>query len=173
MITIESPNMALNDSRISRTYQMDNTWPVQTTDTKDHIINWVAAVAGGGKLKNLVLNCHGNAGFMQMGAGFARSDTDLFAGWRGLVDKIWITGCRVGFINSAGGNDDGNLFCSAIAKAAGCYLVVSTETQWFIGNTLYPKGKIDSFEGLVLSYGPGGDVTWSHRYSSNWADNKE
>jgi hypothetical protein len=30
-----------------------------------------------------------------------------------------------------------------------------------------------TFEGLLLSYGPRGDVTWSHRYSSDWRDNQE
>jgi len=34
-------------------------------------------------------------------------------------------------------------------------------------------GKIDSFEGLVLSYCPNGDVTWSHRYPSSWKANRE
>lgn len=176
MFTIEQPSMALNDrvgvphSRIN----MWNTWDVPQNDTREHIISWVATVARGatgGKLKHLVINCHGNAGFVGIGQGFSRSHTGLFTAWAGLVEKIWFVACLVARIQTAGGSSDGNIFCSDIAKNANCYVVAPTEEQRNRGG--YTLGQMPTYEGLVLSYGPQGNVTWSHRYSSEWSSNRE
>ena len=61
------------------------------------------------------------------------------------------------------------MFCCEIAKAAECYVVASTELQVIGVNRVLPYGHLDTYEGLVLSYGPGGNVTWSHRYPSTYA----
>jgi hypothetical protein len=50
-----------------------------------------------------------------------------------------------------------------------CYVVAPTEIQTEAVVTV-PFGMMTSFEGLVLSYGPQGDVTWSHRNPSTWID---
>jgi len=171
MITLESPHMGLNDPRAPATVRMWNTWSIRKTETRNHIINWVAAVARGapgGKLKNVVFSCHGNAGFLQMGEGFDRAHTAVFRGWRGLVDKIWFRACLVARIRTPGAAGDGNLFCSEVASAAQCYVVASTELQTEVSGRVLPYGQLDTFEGLVLSYGPGGNVTWSHRYPSTY-----
>jgi hypothetical protein len=60
------------------------------------------------------------------------------------------------------------MFCSEIAKAAQCYVVASTELQVIGSNRTLPYGCLDTYEGLVLSYGPDGSVTWSHRYPSTY-----
>lgn len=171
MISLESPHMGLNDSRAPVMVQMWNTWNVGLTETPDHMTAWVAEVARGapgGKLKHVVLSCHGNASYLQMGQGIDRSHTGLFARWAGKVEKIWFRACLVGFIRNPGApvTGDGNLFCSEIAKSAQCYVVVSTELQTEATGRVLPYGQLDTFEGLVLSYGPGGDVTWSQRYPS-------
>jgi hypothetical protein len=184
VITLEQPSMALNDSNHSHlVVQMWNTWFVQNSDTAEKIIGWVAKVArgaAGGKLKHVVFACHGSPGRLEMGGqGFDRSNTALFGRWAGLVERIWLRACRVAYIQYPGApvSGDGNLFCSEIAKAAKCYVVASTETQWALGTTARPHtleyGRLDTFEGLLLVYGPGGDVTWSHRYSSDWESNRE
>jgi hypothetical protein len=177
MITIEQPAMALNASDISRRYQMWNTWNLATSETVPHIFEWVSTVATGatgGKLKALIINCHGAPGMLQMGVGgLWRSNVGWFRHWRDKVDKIWLTACQPGFIAAPGSATDGNLFIGEIAKEANCYVVASTETQWFIANQTYPYGQIDSYEGLVLSYSPDGAVSWSHRYDSNWSGNRE
>ena len=187
MIILEQPSMALNDERHGHlTVRMWNTWNVRQTDTSDHIIDWVAAVAGkatGGKLKNVVFSCHGAPGSVQMGGGFTRANVTSFARWAGKVEKIWFRACNVALISAAGGSADGNLFCSEVARHAQCYVVASTETQWTRPTTMeaifsgghhtLPFGKLDTFEGLVLSYGPGGNVTWEHRYDSNSESNTE
>lgn len=177
MITLEQPSMGLNDPRHHLNVQMWNTWYVTQTENRQHMINWVASVARGapgGKLKNVVFSCHGSPSFVQLGEGFDRRHAALFRAWSGLVEKIWFRACQVALIQTPGSpaTGDGNLFCSDVAKAANCYVVASTETQWTPPQTL-PYGKLDTFEGLVLSYGPGGDVTWSNRYGSNWESNRE
>ena len=171
MITLESPHMGLNDARAPATVQMWNTWKVSAAESRQHIIGWVASVARGapdGKLKNVVFSCHGNASYLQMGEGFDRRHTVLFQQWAGLVEKIWFRACLVANIQTPGGPaiGDGNLFCSEVAKAADCYVVASTELQVEYSGRILPYGQLDTFEGLVLSYGPAGGVTWSHRYPS-------
>lgn len=177
MITIEQQAMALNADDISRRYQMWNTWDLAANETVPHIFEWVRTVAEGaegGKLRNLVINCHGAPGYLAMGVGgVRRSNVEQFRQWRNKIDKIWLTACSPGFIQSPGAASDGNLFVSEIAQAANCYVVASTETQIFRANHTYPFGRIDTFEGLVLSYGPDGQVSWSHRYDSNWSGNRE
>lgn len=176
MITIEAPHMGLNDERAPATVQMWNTWNVSKTENRQHIIDWVANVARGapgGKLKNVVFSCHGNAAYLQMGEGFDRSHTALFRTWAGLVEKIWFRGCLVALIATPGAanSGDGNLFCSEVARAAQCYVVASTELQVAAPGRVLPYGKLDTFEGLVLSYGPAGNVTWSQRYPSTYQRN--
>jgi hypothetical protein len=178
MITIDQPAMGLNDrARHHIHVQMWNTWDVPPDDPADHIAGWVAEVvrgAPGGRLKNVVFSCHGSPGSIGIGQGINAGNVNLFARWRGLVDKIWIRACRVAFIppGGAGGTGpaagDGNVFCSRLAQAAQAYVVASTELQIGEVGRVLPFGKLDSYEGLVLSYGPGGNVTWSHRYRSGY-----
>lgn len=62
---------------------------------------------------------------------------------------------------------DGNVFCSSLAKKVQCYVVAATETQLELPVTV-PMDMMTSFEGLVLSYGPEGNVTWSNRNPSTF-----
>lgn len=190
MYRLERPSMALNDPRVStdghmRRYQMENTWDIQANETREHIIEWVATVARGAtgrKLKNLVLGCHGLPGYIQLGAGFNTTHIGLFRNWRGLIEKIWLPNCLVARIPDAAmqtqldhdypglGASDGNVFCSHLAKEVQCYVVASTEIQVSTRNNV-PLDMMTSFEGLVLSYGPEGNITWQSRNPSayqNW-----
>lgn len=176
MITIEQQAMALNAHDVASRYQMWNTRDLSAADTVAKIfgdVRVVASGATGGKLKNLVINCHGAPGYLQLGGGLWRSNVGWFRQWRDKIEKIWLTSCQTAFIQTPGQASDGNLFVGAIAKEANCYVVASTETQRFRTNHTYPFGQIDSFEGLVLSYAPDGSVSWSHRYNSNWSSNRE
>lgn len=185
MYRLERPSMALNDPRVSvgtavRRFQMENTWDIQANETRQHIIEWVATVARGargGKLKNLVLSCHGLPGYLQLGEGFNRTHLALFKDWRGLIEKIWLPNCLVARIPDTAmqtqqehdypgwGTSDGNVFCSNLAKQVQCYVVAATELQIEAMATV-PADMMTSFEGLVLSYGPAGNVTWSSRNPS-------
>ncbi len=187
MYKLERPSMAVNDPRVAgggsiRRYQLWNTWDIQPNESRKHIIDWVAQVARsatGGKLKNLVLSCHGLPGYLQLGEGITVEHIALFAEWRGLVEKIWLPNCLVARIPDAAmraqmqrdypgwGVSDGNVFCSSLAKQVQCYIVAATETQLERPITL-PMDMMTSFEGLVLSYGPEGNVTWSSRNPSTF-----
>jgi hypothetical protein len=173
MITLDPPHMGLNDARAPMKVTMWNTWLVPAGDTRTHIVSWVAQVAAkapGRKLKNVVLNCHGNSSYLQLGEGFDRRHTNLFKLWRGKVDKIWIRACLVARIQHAGATTtgDGNLFCSELARAAQCHVVAPTELQVESRGLVLPFGKIDTYEGLLVSYSPDGKIHWSHRYPSTW-----
>jgi len=174
MITINQPAIALNDVRVKTSYWMRGTQSIEENESCVRIFERVVQFAKAeddGKI-NVVINCHGTPGRLQIGQGVGRSDLPMFSLWYGIVEKIWITSCGVGFIDSEGSETDGNYFCSQMAKWANCYVVAPTETQ-FSEEKIYPFGEIDSFEGLVLSYGPKGDVTWRHRYPSDWKSNWE
>jgi hypothetical protein len=181
MFRLERPNMAINDPRVAgaaptgggpaprRRFQMWNTWDIQTDEKREHIIGWVAKVAGdaqGGRLRHLVLSGHGAPATLDIGEGFSRSHLPLFDRWRGLVDKIWLPNCTVAFIGDTP-ERDGNLFCSDLAKRIGGYVVAATELQCEFPRDV-PPDMMTSFEGLVLSYGPAGNVTWSSRNASMW-----
>lgn len=189
MFKLDRPSMAVNDPRVSsgafmRRYQMENSWDIAAGEPRQHIIDWVAVVArgaSGGKLKNLVLSCHGLPAYLQLGQGFDATHIPMFAAWNGLVEKIWLPDCLVAQIPTPAQQSqynatypgfktgDGNLFCSGLAKTVGCYVVASTETQCEAVVTV-PVDQMTSFEGLILSYGPNGNVTWSSRNPSTWTN---
>ncbi len=180
MFRLERPSMAINDSSTSdddgrcRRFRLETTWDVSRRHSRAVIIARVTAVARGatgGKLKNLVLSCHATPGFLRLGEGFGVEDLPLFAAWQGLVEKIWLPDCRVAAVPTAAerarGARDGNQFCSGLARQVRCYVVAPTELQVDLPVTA-AVDMITSFEGLVLSYGPTGAVTWQHRYPSTY-----
>jgi hypothetical protein len=191
MITIQPPHMGLNDERAPVFVQMWNTWKVKASDTKQHIVDWTAEVARhapGGKLSEIVISCHGAPAYLQLGEGIGLGDVGLFRAWRGLVNKVWLRACLVGRIvgpDTAGQGDgafiaalslsgDGHRFCSELAQALQCYLVVGTELQVssrYSATVPVPFGQLDTYEGLVLSYDPAGTISWSRRYPSVYGAN--
>ncbi len=118
-------------------------------------------------IKNLILNCHGSPGHLSLGQGIGQADIYVFRGIGSLVEKIWIRACCV-----AGRNDQnqrlGNDFCSGLARSARCYVVASTELQIEYTHRFLPYGQLDSFEGLVLTYGPNGNLSLSQRFPSTY-----
>lgn len=185
MFRLEQPSMALNSPEVKHSkITMWNTWEVPMNTPREHIINWVSNVARGapgGKLKNVVINCHGAAAYVQIGQGFGPSHTGMFTPWTGLVEKIWFVACLVARIPTSamradGITGDGNIFCSEIARNAQCHVVAPTEEQINRGGSnkgRYDIGVMPTFEGLLVSYSPNGEITWSHRYRSNWLFNRE
>jgi len=176
MITIEQPAMVLNavtpPPQIAR-YQMWNSWDVQPAANSGRIIEncrTVARSAPGGKLKNLIIQCHGAPGQISIGQGFDRSNVGLFSGLQGCVELIWIVACqpaRISVTCSPGTfcPADGNLFISEMARAAQCEIIAPTETQTNRSIT-YAFGMIPSYEGLIVKYNRLGRIYWSQRYPS-------
>ena len=187
MITLSQPSMALNSTDIHWSeILMWNTWKVDGKQTRQHIVEWVATVARGargGKLTNLVINCHGLPGYVGIGQGFNKDHLGMFSAWSGLVQNIWFVACLVARIPDAAyaqqlaasystyGTSDGNIFCSRLAQTSGAYVVAGTEEQRNLGG--YSVGQLPAYEGLVLCYNPQGGVSWSSRYPSNWDANRE
>ena len=135
--------------------------------------------AKGGKFRFLILNCHGfydkrqgawqaSGGFgLQLGAGIHRSNVYQLAPLRGLVENIWIHACgtaRQTNVGARGERDggDGLMLCSEIARTTGAYVVAATMTQY--ASAQLPKYHIDDFDGVVLQFGPQGNVVWQHDY---------
>ncbi|MFN8178155.1 MAG: hypothetical protein U0167_09505 [bacterium] len=155
MIRIPQPAMAINANDVpGPNYKMWNTRFVTRKDDPRWIMINVASVAkaAGGKLKALVINCHGSAGRLGLGTGIARGNTDVFEEIKGLVDDIYITACQVAFISGPRTSTDGNLFSGEIAKAAAANVYVSTASQDTGLWPSIPYGYIDGFEGRVYKY---------------------
>jgi hypothetical protein len=79
---------------------------------------------------------------------------------QGTIKEIYFTGCGVAQTTKAKGDRpaaDGNLFCSAIAKASGAYVYASLDEQWTFLSALEwrPKNSV-TFNGIVLRYKPDG-----------------
>lgn len=186
MIDIRFPHMGINDPRSPVFCRMWNTWNISQTERKTFIFDWAARVARGapgGRLAELVICCHGRPGFLQLGEGIGSGDAHLFGRWRDLVGKVWIRACLVGrivtpqslqegdgaLLQALNLSGDGHRFCSEAARALGGYIVVSTELQVssrYSRTNPLPYGRLDAFEGLVLSYHPDGTVGWSQSYPS-------
>lgn len=187
--------MVINDHRVENRlhervcYHMWNTWDLfddhKPASEIAQSINEVAGSAPGGRLRNLVINCHGEPGMLALGQIITRNDLRHFDILQGKIDTIYLLACLVGRIINAewlqgnlppalshgnletmANNMDGNIFCSELARRVHCTVVASNEYQ-ATGNGPNPYGTIDEFEGLVLWYGPGGNVVQWERYHSN------
>lgn len=171
MITIAPPHVALNDVRAPATAQMRYTFPVGDKEKREHIIGNVvraAKLTPSGRLSSVVICCHGNPGYLQLGEGFQTHHAAHFSEWRGKVTKIWLRACLV-----AARDIYGHSLAAGIARAAGCYVVASTELQTEVGARRLPYGQLDTYEGLLLCFGPTGRVTWQHRYPSTYVDHDD
>lgn len=177
MIQLPAPSLALNDARCPGPVFLQRTLKIQKDDSAQNIINAVAnfaAAVPGGKLKSLVLNCHGSPGYLAMGKGFDHANVQAFLQWRGLVDTIWITACEVAsrkygkptVLKTDLGPielSDGFLFCQRIAMNAGAHVVASQDTQRSPRKAV-GKGAVDSFEGAHFCWKPDGSVAWARRF---------
>jgi len=180
MIKIDAPALALNDIQVPGHFHLSRNVKVHRDDSRENLVNCVAAIAAGapgGRLKNLVLNCHGAPGYLIMGEEFWAPHTNLFERWAGLIDNIWITACQIAsrcpatayawpdWLKNIGQPGDGYLFCREIAIRARSNVIASVVNQEPPINTGIPNGHIDAFEGMVLCFGPTGDIAWSHKYA--------
>jgi len=189
MITITSPSMVLNDSRSNRRFTMDATVSVSPTTSQRKLVDRVVAVAGrahGNRIDNLVLNAHGLPGRFQIGTGLNINTMAPWADVKDKVFKIWFRGCLVArnasqdtsahgdhaALQALGANGNGHEFMREFARLTGCYVVAPTEIQSAARQrTSYPRGQMDGYEGLVLSYDPQGTISWQRRYPSCWGYN--
>jgi uncharacterized protein DUF4347 len=167
MVYLNSPHAALNDSRTNIMLSMDYTIKVARGDTPDDIIDRFLDTTRRERLvADLVFNCHGRGGRLQMGTGITIAEVRAFRALRDKVQKIWFYAC------SPARGVAGHQFCSAVARNARAYVVASTEPQVEtvaqVSSGL--NGCLDTFEGLVLIYGPDGNIVRRRRFRSTWTD---
>src|SRR5262245_13210791 len=105
-IKVPFPHMSLNAEALpSGPFLMWNTWIVSYGTTVEHMLGWTAEVARTspwGKLETVIINSHGCGARMLIGEGIMRRHTQNFAVLKGLVNKIWLTGCSVAAIQGSG-----------------------------------------------------------------------
>ena len=175
MLLMPNPSLALNDQRVGGHFNLRSSLLIYKTISRQGIVNSVANFAGTcpeGKIKSLVLNCHGLPGYLVMGEGFWGPHTGLFQAWRGKVDTIWITACRIASRKpetKSAKSGDGFTFCQQIAMSAQCTVVASQDYQEVPDRDI-PEGYIDSFEGQLLTWRPDGSVASARRYDLNTRD---
>ena len=178
MITLNPPHVALNDSRSNMTLNMTHNIPVSPNDSAGYIINRVRDINASSQLENVVFNCHGSPGGLQMGTGFSINQALLFRRWRGKVKKVWFYACSVARDSSCscapGAGTSGSAFCAAVARNARCYVLAPTELQVESAQEMrgLPPGSLDTFEGMLLSFDPDGNINWYKRYSSTYIDHR-
>ena len=172
MMEIPQPAMVLNSHDVpGAEYKMTNTWKVPENTTPQHMLGWCAQVFKDFKTKHpnstttLIINCHGDVtagnrgGYgLLIGTGIKLGTVSEFEKIAPHCDQIIITACQAARITSAGGDGDGNLLMSGIAKAAQAYVTCSTADQTIAWTPWLPFGYIDDWEGTVLTYGPEGNV---------------
>jgi hypothetical protein len=177
-VKIKSPSIVLNsDAWDVLNYEMDVSMEVKKGKKIDEVFDTVAAKCENlkkqyGTFVHMVLNCHGyfrngKGGYgLALGNGIDRSNAFIFGKIAPTVTKIYIVACNAAQVAEVGGDGDGNLFCSAIAKYARAEVLASVDKQ--IGNCLVheDKGYIDDWEGTVFAYGPSGGVLSVTRYDS-------
>jgi hypothetical protein len=181
-IQIPQPSMALNAKDIEKTsvgnwgkpFLMWRDWTVETNITRDQIIKRVADAADSapdGYLRVLLINAHGWHAYLSLGQGL-RPLAQSYERWKGRVANIWF--CSCGLVGMAthpkpekpADWNDGNLFCSGLAKLTGAYVMASPDEQPL--QIAQRWGTIPDWQGNVLRYEPEhGSVDWHHRYPTN------
>ena len=168
MITIPPTHVALNDPRAPAFARMRFSYYVGRTESREAVVARVVRAAKlfpARRIDNVVVSCHGNPGSLELGEGFQTHHAALFRAWRGLVSRVWLRACRV-----ARNDAFGHSLASGMARAAGCYVIASTELQTEVGARVLPYGELDTFEGLVVCFNPVGGVTWQSRFPSTYVD---
>lgn len=170
MITISPPHAALNDPRQHKRFRMRYSYVVGATESVADMaarLDRAASLTPRGVLANVVVCAHGSPDSVQLGAGLTRSSVTGFSSIRGKVRKIWLTSCR-----TASTSTPGRSLPARLASAAGCYVVAATETQLSaqVQGWQAPYGRIGDYEGLVLTFGPSGQIVRRVRYASAYQD---
>jgi hypothetical protein len=170
MIAIPQPAMALNAAAAPGSYEMHNSMTVDTNYDPDALMGWVADVAKGapgGRLRALVIRSHGACGYIALGNGIKAAQAKAFAKINGLVDDIFVVGCRVaGTEKRSRGYVEGMTLCFELAKQSGAFVFASSANQ-AIDEKLRQRGEsppnppfgyIDDFEKPAFVFHPDGST---------------
>lgn len=179
MIAIPQPSIALISSEaLDAPYRMWARYVADISRSPADILSSVATLISGtsaGRIKVLVIACHGRAINGQMGYGLAlgtginNTNTSCFNILRGKVDVIITVACGAAHIASGhvpGGFGDGHALMSSIARISGAKVIASTELQ--VGSRYLPANYIDNMEGLVTVYNEHGHLVNQIRNPSTY-----
>ena len=164
-IRIPSRSFQANSSRVYP-YVMDDWMQYDKAFYPVKIIEDIESHTEETRLESFVINCHGAPAYLDIAdGGFDWDNLDL---WKRLryesgnprVRTIYIVSCNV---VSFGSERDGNLFCGAVAKNSGAYVIASNHLQ-NPSSPPPPKGYIDDYEGSVWLYWPdGSNRSWNRK----------
>lgn len=119
-------------------------------------------------LKNVVLNCHGDRGYLYLGGengdGTGVADVSNFARLKNCIGRLWLVGCKVSGGTGLDDTSKGTIFCQALAKTIRCSVVAGDRDQKvnrFMA-ALHPKNCIDRMEGWIHLFSPDGSYKRFH-----------
>jgi len=145
LVTLDKPHMALNADGISYLYDMQYNHSIGAGLSAAQIVTKITAA---GRLKHLVINCHGYIDYksnaitnsrIALGAGF--SDVALFSRLTSVSGGVvWLAGCVIGNDNVRNIQRATNGRCHVVAPMTSMQLKPGLIT----GKTL-PFGKVDMF----------------------------
>lgn len=176
MIKIKQPALALHSCDIqgvSPLYRMQTTWMMPAGAHAASVVFWISRAVDRSQeleLANVVINCHGFQGQLDVGGRNSPSitlkDVGQFAPLRTKdIGTIWLLACDV-----AGGTA-GQLFRRQLAMAAGCFVVAGDEDQC-AENTAWNAnalvGMIDDFEGTAWLFSPSGSKSVFSVHEGDW-----
>lgn len=159
MIKMKQPSLVLHAKGIEKNgylYKMWATWTVPSTLTPTVLVSWIEHaidVSEERYLHNVVINCHGEPGYVHIGTGIGEHDLEPFTRLRQKqsIGRIWLVACRV----HATGNSLGSSFCTSLAATAGAPVAAADKLQVSTWDTI-PYGHIDDFEGTLYLYNGAG-----------------
>lgn len=183
MQRLREPSMAINNyihsksNRVKR-YHMTYTWnldsPEGSWNADQYGARFIAAHIATqalaakvedkfyGKLKDLVINCHGGPGKLYLGRqGISIQDVEHFRVLNGLVERVFLDACNVA--EPGKGIDNGLEFCSRLAKTIGCLLFAPMHLQAGVAADM-PKHFIEGFEGIVHIFDGSGRIIGSRGF---------
>jgi hypothetical protein len=174
-VTFPKVTMGWNAAEVEP-FSFDNTMEVSKGHPLMHLVEWTGTVAKGapgGRLKALVINCHGyygsdftstldsaggiprtSGGFgLNIGEGVNSDNAHLFGKLRGLVDEIHIYACGAAGSPVKRGENMSSSMCQIIADSSRATVVASLEYQDDVvgpGPNMAPP-----MDGQVVRFTPG------------------
>ncbi len=181
MIKIPQPAIAVNSLNApGQAYSMWSRYDVGESFDPSYIMNRILsmiATAPEGRIRALVLNCHGFTNIrgeygygIELGTGIDILNVGCFKILSGKIDLIVITACgtsRISASSTSGGDGDGHYFTSTIARLTRAKVVACTEMQVHDPSGI-PPYHIDEFEGLVTVYNENGQLVNQIRHPSTY-----
>ena len=103
MIKMKQPSLVLHAKGIEKNgylYKMWATWTVPSTLTPTVLVGWIEHAIDVSEelyLHNVIINCHGEPGYIHIGTGIGENDLDPFTRLRQKqsIGRIWLVACRV------------------------------------------------------------------------------